>query len=461
MHRTKALNIGNTRRIQILLVAMLTLLVIGCRDGVSGTVTEPDDGSAFIGTYFLNAGVNDPYGPPVYVLEFSGDSSASLTTYPTNTEEPISILAGSWEESDDQAKALFDKEDGSNLEDPVRVIFEFRDLFLVAVDHPYGDEQFEFTIGSGDEHSAVRLLHERLAMVDWLEFEDPGPAGTLYDPETRRAVMAFQASQGLSPSGVVDQQTWDALTDPETPRETEASLFRRFGITTNDLADDSSAKESTAGKVARVQDPTAGSIIDDRPTHIDGQPVVYLTFDDGPTSYTPLFVELLNRYNARGTFFALGSQVDYSPESTGQAAAAGHYQANHTYSHPNLTYLGQNQFNTEIQTAHDAIQRATGGQDQDRGRPLCLRPPYGAVNYNTESYAAALGYELALWDIDPQDWRQPGASQIANQIIAYSYPGAIILLHDGGGYRDQTLAALEIVLQSLSEQGYRFESLCR
>ena len=272
--------------------------------------------------------------------------------------------------------------------------------------------------------------------------------------------MAFQASQGLSPTGVVDQQTWDALEKPEPPKKTEASLFRRFGIATVDNTYESSAKESIASRAVRVQDPVSGSIIDDRPTHIDGQPVVYLTFDDGPTKYTPLFVELLNRYNARGTFFTLGSQVDYSPDTTGLAAAAGHYQANHTYWHPNLTYLGQTQFNTEIQIAHDAIQRATNGQDQDRGRPLCLRPPYGAVNYYTESYASALGYELALWDVDPQDWRQPGAWQIANHIIAYSYPGAIILLHDGGGYRDQTQAALEIVLQSLSDQGYRFESLC-
>jgi peptidoglycan/xylan/chitin deacetylase (PgdA/CDA1 family) len=460
MSKKKSTSNGKELKLLFLVIAILVLPAIGCRDGVSGALTDLDDGAAFVGTYFLNAGVNDPYGPPVYVLEISRDSSASLTAYPTNTEAPISILAGGWEESGDQVEVLFDKEDNSNLEDPVRAVFEFKDLFLVAVDHPFGDEQFEFTIGSGDEHPAVRLLHERLAMIEWLGFEDPGPAGTLYDPETRRAVMTFQTSQGLSPSGVVGQQTWDALTDPEPPQDTEAALFRRFGITANDLVDDSSVKESAAGKVSRVQDPAAGSIIDDRSTHIDGQPVVYLTFDDGPTRYTPLFVELLNRYNARGTFFTLGSQVDRLPEITGQAAAAGHYQANHTYNHPRLTYLGQARFNSEIQTAHDAIQRATNGQDQDRGRPLCLRPPYGAVNYYTESYAAALGYELVLWDVDPQDWRQPGAYQIANHIIAYSYPGAIILLHDGGGYRDQTLAALEIVLQSLGEQGYRFESLC-
>jgi peptidoglycan/xylan/chitin deacetylase (PgdA/CDA1 family) len=72
-----------------------------------------------------------------------------------------------------------------------------------------------------------------------------------------------------------------------------------------------------------------------------------------------------------------------------------------------------------------------------------------------------LGYELVLWDLDPQDWRQPGADQIAQHIIDNARPGAIVLMHDGGGHREQTVAALKTVLSTLSEQGYRFEALCR
>ena len=62
----------------------------------------------------------------------------------------------------------------------------------------------------------------------------------------------------------------------------------------------------------------------------------------------------------------------------------------------------------------------------------CLRPPYGAIDSATAAIAAELGKSIVMWDVDPQDWRQPGADQIARHILSHAYPGAIILLHDGG-----------------------------
>jgi len=88
-----------------------------------------------------------------------------------------------------------------------------------------------------------------------------------------------------------------------------------------------------------------------------------------------------------------------------------------------------------------------------------LRPPYGATDANTRNYAAALGYAVVMWDIDPQDWRQPGADVIASHIISSVYPGAIVLSHDGGGDRTQTLAAYETVMRELSAQGYVFRNI--
>jgi peptidoglycan/xylan/chitin deacetylase (PgdA/CDA1 family) len=88
-----------------------------------------------------------------------------------------------------------------------------------------------------------------------------------------------------------------------------------------------------------------------------------------------------------------------------------------------------------------------------------LRPPYGATDQNTLSYADALGYAVVLWDIDPQDWRRPGADVIANHIISSVYPGAIVLSHDGGGDRTQTVEAYRTVLAQLSSQGYVFRNI--
>ena len=90
-----------------------------------------------------------------------------------------------------------------------------------------------------------------------------------------------------------------------------------------------------------------------------------------------------------------------------------------------LFILSQAAFDKEIADTYSTIQDATGGQDSGRSKLLCLRPPYGASNGTVASYAAALGYELVLWDLDPQDWRQPGADQIAKHIIDNARPGKI------------------------------------
>lgn len=74
--------------------------------------------------------------------------------------------------------------------------------------------------------------------------------------------------------------------------------------------------------------------------------------------------------------------------------------------------------------------------------------------------AVELGYRLVLWDVDTQDWSQPGADQIAQHVITSAFPGAVVLMHDAGGNRDQTVAALEVILRELSSQGYTFESVC-
>ena len=318
------------------------------------------------------------------------------------------------------------------------MVFEYQDMFLVAVEQPFSDERYQFTLGSGDSHPAVRRVHELLAAIPWIEYQDPGPDATVYDDDTRKAIMEFQRSQGLVANGVVNGPTWQALHDPVPPAETQP----------------------TAAPPA--EPPDTGDSVANRPTHISGQPVLYLTFDDGPHgTYTRQILDVLAQYDARATFFVLGQQTSSASGVVGDTFARGNYAANHTYSHADLTTLGQAAFDDEINKTYAAIQDATDGQDQGRNKLLCLRPPYGASDSNTASYAAALGYELVLWDVDPQDWRQPGADQIAKQIINNARPGAIVLMHDGGGHRDQTVAALKTVLSKLSEQGYRFEALCR
>ncbi len=408
------------------------------------SVSIPPD-SPFIGTYYLGSGIDDPFGPPVYQLYLGADAKAVFTISPRDTNEPIVVTIGTWEIVGNQAVVTFTERDGVRLNEPMRAVFEYQDMFLVAVEHPFGDQPIEFTLGSGDSHPAVRRVHEILATLPWIDFQDPGPQATIYDEATRKAVMEFQRSQGLIANGVVDSVTWQALHNPIPPAQ---------GLPTATPPVEEPPQDGSP--------PDMGDSIADRPTHIEGKPVLYLTFDDGPNAtYTPQILDTLSQFNARATFFLIGEQIDPAANIVGDSFNRGNYEANHTFSHVDLTTIGQETFDVEVGDSYTAIQNATAGQDNERNKPLCLRPPYGATDANTSAYAAALDYELVLWDLDPQDWRQPGADQIANYVITSAYPGAIVLMHDGGGYRDQSVSALNTILNTLTEQGYRFESLCR
>jgi peptidoglycan hydrolase-like protein with peptidoglycan-binding domain len=166
-------------------------------------------------------------------------------------------------------------------------------------------------------------------------------------------------------------------------------------------------------------------------------------------------LDLLARYRARATFFVVGRSAAAWPGLVRRAYAAGHGVGNHTWSHRRLTGLRGAALAAEVGPASAVIGRATGA------RPRCLRPPYGSVDAASAYQARALGLRLTMWDVDPYDWRRPGAGVIAGRVLRQVRAGDVVLLHDGGGDRSQTVAALRQVLASLSSRGYRFRALCR
>ncbi|NIK61807.1 polysaccharide deacetylase family protein [Kribbella shirazensis] len=173
--------------------------------------------------------------------------------------------------------------------------------------------------------------------------------------------------------------------------------------------------------------------------------VLYLTFDDGPQQeWTPKVLQVLRKHHARATFFVLGIQAAQYPELIAAERAAGHSVGNHTWDHKTLTGLPDAKIRQEI---------ATGVQSK------CLRPPTGATNAKIQAIAAAYHQRQVLWDVDTKDWEKPGAARIEHAIMAGARPGAIVLLHDGGGSRAQTVAALDKALAKLTKQGYTFKSL--
>jgi peptidoglycan/xylan/chitin deacetylase (PgdA/CDA1 family) len=197
----------------------------------------------------------------------------------------------------------------------------------------------------------------------------------------------------------------------------------------------------------------------------DGNPIVYLTFDDGPNAagpnggYTEEMLALLRQFNAHATFFEVGKSVSAWPDLVRAVALGGHYVADHTWDHSELAGLTKEEFINEAERTRQAILQAAGDLFNLDKDVRYLRPPYGSTDANTRQYAAELSYATVLWDIDPQDWRRPGTEAIADHVLSHVFPGAIVLMHDGGGDRSQSVAALEIILRDLSAKGYKFYNI--
>ena len=182
------------------------------------------------------------------------------------------------------------------------------------------------------------------------------------------------------------------------------------------------------------------------------RPVIHLTFDDGPHPiYTPLILDVLAWHDARATFFVTGMGATAYPEIIERIVGEGHTLANHTWNHEALDLLTGEEFDETILRT----QRALG----EHATP-CIRPPYWRVNDQVYQRADRLGLRVVMGNVAPQDWRQPGAEVIANRIVGGAAPDAVVVLHDGGGDRSQTVEGLRMALANLSAQRYSFEPVC-
>jgi len=183
----------------------------------------------------------------------------------------------------------------------------------------------------------------------------------------------------------------------------------------------------------------------------DGRKVIALTIDDGPSPvYTPQILRLLDKYQVTATFSMIGLQVDAHPGVAREVAAAGHMIANHTWSHVDLAVLSPVVVDDQINRATDAIHTVTGRV------PTLFRAPYGAWSGAVLAHCAQTRMTPLDWSVDPRDWSRPGVASIVGNIMRNTKTGSIILEHDGGGNRSQTVAALKIVLPRLLAAGYHF-----
>ncbi|HEX4364737.1 MAG TPA: polysaccharide deacetylase family protein [Solirubrobacteraceae bacterium] len=176
---------------------------------------------------------------------------------------------------------------------------------------------------------------------------------------------------------------------------------------------------------------------------------IALTFDDGPGPYTPQVLVALNRLHVKATFFVIGQQEQTFHTAMMAENGRGDVIGDHTESHPHLASLSARDQHDELEAPLQGLAR------YGLPRPQLFRPPYGSYDATTTGELRRMGMLMVLWSVDTQDYLRPGVSQIVANAVSAARPGAIILLHDGGGDRSQTVAAVPQIVARLRAKHYR------
>ncbi|MEU9570381.1 bifunctional polysaccharide deacetylase/glycosyltransferase family 2 protein [Streptomyces massasporeus] len=186
-----------------------------------------------------------------------------------------------------------------------------------------------------------------------------------------------------------------------------------------------------------------------------------LTFDDGPDPmWTPKVLDVLKKHDARAVFFITGTMASRYPDLVQRMVDEGHEIGLHTFNHPDLSLQGKSRVDWELSQNQLALAGAAGI------RTSLFRPPYSSFARNMDNntwpvteYIGSKGYITVVNDTDSEDWRRPGAEQIIRNATPKDGDGAIVLMHDSGGDRSQTVAALDRYVSGLQAKGYRFHTL--
>ncbi len=185
--------------------------------------------------------------------------------------------------------------------------------------------------------------------------------------------------------------------------------------------------------------------------HNNSEKKIALTFDDGPSElYTEEILDILDEYRIKATFFVIGTNCERSPQIVMREIEAGHEIGNHTYTHPHLSKIGQEDLRSEMIRTEKIL------FELGEYRPKLFRPPEGVYSRSVSKTVENLEYIPILWTVDTMDWRAPSAEKIANTVMQNVSAGVIILCHDYVSGKSNTPAALKIFIPKLIAEGYKF-----
>jgi peptidoglycan/xylan/chitin deacetylase (PgdA/CDA1 family) len=176
---------------------------------------------------------------------------------------------------------------------------------------------------------------------------------------------------------------------------------------------------------------------------------IALTFDDGPGIDTPALLAVLRRLHVPATFFVVGTKVRSHPEVVLAERRDGFALGDHTVNH---RYLARQPAANQRQEIRGVLRRLA---KLGVGDVWLFRPPYGGFDATTLRVLRGLGMTMVLWTVGTGDYTRPGTAAIVSRVLAGARPGAIVLMHDGGGHREQTVAAVPPIVRALRARGYR------
>lgn len=194
----------------------------------------------------------------------------------------------------------------------------------------------------------------------------------------------------------------------------------------------------------------------------DPEKKVYLTFDDGPDPvWSPQILAVLRKYQAHATFYMIGRNAFTFQDTILAIASDGNTLANHSYNHYDLTTLNFQGFSLEVGDTEQSIRNALKDHPELASQVTkCLRPPYGKSNETVYAYATRMGYSISMWNLDTRDWAGIDPEDILADFTKKLQPDRVILFHDGGEDRQNTVEALDLVLHELIMQGYEILPYC-
>ncbi|WP_391858978.1 glycosyltransferase [Streptomyces rhizosphaerihabitans] len=243
-----------------------------------------------------------------------------------------------------------------------------------------------------------------------------------------------------------------------------AMLMLRGYVHSEILADHRIRPEAATDKVPeKILD--GGPVIDTRSGRTTSLSVpdhrLVLTFDDGPDpTWTPKVLDVLKAHHAHAVFFVTGTMASRYPELVARMVREGHEVGLHTFNHPDLSYQSKSRIDWELSQSQLALEGAAGI------RTSLFRPPYSSFadamddkSWPVTQYVGTRGYITVVNNTDSEDWQKPGVDEIIRRATPKGGKGAIVLMHDSGGDRHQTVQALDKFVPELQQQGYDFENL--